>query len=355
MTSVLPIIDRFYTDSCQLSLCIFTIWGCAPENFPIFATYRSPFMNRIDRLSAILVQLQSRSLVKARQIADRFDISLRTVYRDIQALEEAGIPIIGNPGIGYSLVDGYRLPPLMFSQAEALAFLTAEKLIDELTDAGSSEHYRAGMDKIRAVMRFADKNSMEDMENNMGVLRTRKPEMAHSLNMIQLLMESIYKKRVVHISYFSDYKKEVSERTIEPIGIFFSKTNWYLIAYCQIKKQYRTFKVKRLQALEVSDITFTTQHPPLKDFLHKAQKTEGLEEVVISIITDKAPMLNDDKYYYGLLTEREIGDKTELRFLTLSLDKFARWYLSFADIATIVSPDKLKRKVRQILQHVSTE
>lgn len=78
-------------------------------------------MNLIDRLSAILVQLQSRSQIKAQQIADRFEISLRTIYRDIRALEEAGIPIVGNPDIGYSLVDGYKQPPLMFTQTEAFA------------------------------------------------------------------------------------------------------------------------------------------------------------------------------------------------------------------------------------------
>jgi predicted DNA-binding transcriptional regulator YafY len=98
-------------------------------------------MNRIDRLSAILIQLQSRPLTKSQQIADRFGISPRTVYRDIRALLDAGIPIIGSPGIGYSLVQGFKLPPLMFTQAEAIAFLTAEKLVNELTDLGSIEQY----------------------------------------------------------------------------------------------------------------------------------------------------------------------------------------------------------------------
>lgn len=312
-------------------------------------------MNRIDRLSAILVQLQSRSLVKAQQIADRFNISLRTVYRDIRALEEAGIPIVGNPGIGYSLVDGYKLPPLMFTQSEAFAFLTAEKLTDELTDSGNSQHYRSGMNKIRAVMRLADKEKLVEVENSVGILKTHKPPMIHSGDMLHPLLQSIHQKTILHISYLSDYKQEGSERTIEPVGVFFSKANWYLIAYCRTKEQYRTFKVSRIQTLETTDILFTTQHPPLQDFLHKVRKAKGLEEVVISIPTDKLSILNDDKYYWGLFAEREKGDKTELSFLTFSLDKFARWYLSFADIATIVSPNKLKGKVLQIIQQIQME
>ena len=121
-------------------------------------------MNRIDRISAILIQLQSHSLVKAQQISERFNISIRTVYRDIRTLEEAGIPIIGNPGIGYSLAEGFKLSPLMFTQKEALSFLIAEKLVHELTDSNSNEHYKSGIEKIRSVMRFADKNMLETME-----------------------------------------------------------------------------------------------------------------------------------------------------------------------------------------------
>ena len=98
-------------------------------------------MNRIDRLAAILIQLQSRSLVKAQDIADKFSISLRTVYRDVHALEEAGVPVIGEAGIGYRLMEGYKLPPVMFTQDEASAMLTASKLMESITDENSSKHY----------------------------------------------------------------------------------------------------------------------------------------------------------------------------------------------------------------------
>jgi predicted DNA-binding transcriptional regulator YafY len=77
-------------------------------------------LNRIDRVTAILIQLQSKRVVKAQEIADRFTISLRTVYRDIKTLEEAGIPIIGEAGVGYSIMEGYRLPPVMFTKKKPL-------------------------------------------------------------------------------------------------------------------------------------------------------------------------------------------------------------------------------------------
>ena len=151
-------------------------------------------MNRIDRISAILIQLQSHSLVKAQQISERFNISIRTVYRDIRTLEEAGIPIIGNPGIGYSLAEGFKLSPLMFTQKEALSFLIAEKLVHELTDSNSNEHYKSGIEKIRSVMRFADKNMLETMEKCMSVLDTYKSS-TYKPDILLLILQSIYQKR----------------------------------------------------------------------------------------------------------------------------------------------------------------
>src|SRR5688572_22198956 len=91
-------------------------------------------MNRIDRLTAILVQLQTKRVVKAEEIADRFEISLRTVYRDVKALMEAGVPIGSEAGKGYFIVDGYHLPPVMFTENEASAMLVGGKLVEKMTD-----------------------------------------------------------------------------------------------------------------------------------------------------------------------------------------------------------------------------
>ena len=114
-------------------------------------------MNRIDRVTAILIHLQSRRVVKAQEIAERFGISLRTVYRDIRTLEAAGIPLLGEAGVGYSIMEGYRLPPVMFTKEEATAFLTAEKLIEKLTDTSTEESYKSAMYKIKAVLNAAEK------------------------------------------------------------------------------------------------------------------------------------------------------------------------------------------------------
>src|ERR1700740_1562203 len=128
-------------------------------------------MNRIDRISAILIHLQSRRVVKAGDIAERFNISLRTVYRDIKTLEEAGIPLIGEAGVGYSIMDGYRLPPVMFTREEATAFLTAEKFVEKLTDTSTDAHYKSAMYKVRAILKTTEKDLLESMDGSIEVFK----------------------------------------------------------------------------------------------------------------------------------------------------------------------------------------
>src|SRR6478735_3963073 len=122
-------------------------------------------MNRFDRITAILIQLQSKKIVKAQDLASRFDISLRTVYRDIRSLEEAGVPLYGEAGVGYSLVDGYRLPPVMFTREEAMSFVTAEKFMEQFTDASTKSSYQSAMYKMKAVLRSDEKELVENIED----------------------------------------------------------------------------------------------------------------------------------------------------------------------------------------------
>ncbi len=127
-------------------------------------------MNRLQRLSSILIQLQSGSWVRSQDIAQRFKISARTVYRDIQSLGESGVPILGEAGYGYRLVEGYKLPPVSFSLQEASALITAEKLIEKQTDHGLEQDYKSALFKIKAVLHKSDKEYLAALEDNIQVL-----------------------------------------------------------------------------------------------------------------------------------------------------------------------------------------
>lgn len=312
-------------------------------------------MNRIDRLSAILIQLQSQRIVKAQDIATRFDISLRTVYRDVKALEEAGIPVIGEAGVGYSLVDGYRLPPVMFSREEATAFLTAEKLVERLTDAATSNDYKSAMYKIKAVLKKGEKDYLEDMNSHIEVLKSRQQLQSRSdLNLLPVIMRSISEKKALTINYFAQYRQENSVRCIEPIGVIYLENYWHLIAFCRMRNAIRDFRMDRISNLNSTDDDFKQQHPSLQHYLKRERRERELHEVVIVVDKRIHRYLDDQRYYNGFVSESTEGDKVVMNFFTCSLEGFARWFIMFGDEAKIIKPLSLQERVGQIIEAIQS-
>jgi len=307
-------------------------------------------MNRIDRISAILIQLQSRRVVKAADIAERFNISLRTVYRDVKTLEQAGIPIIGEAGIGYSIMDGYRLPPVMFTREEATAFLTAEKFVEKLTDASTMANHKSAMYKIKAILRTAEKNLLEDIDGNIEVFKNISQTNVVNNDYIQIILNSIAGKQVLCIEYFAHHSQQDSKREIECVGIFYQDNYWHLIAYCTLRNDYRDFRIDRIKKLWGMDRFFSSQHPTLKQYIAKTAKERRLDTVILSVDKSVYPNLSQQKYYSGFVSEKEQGDLIEMTFLTTSLEGFARWFMMFGDHAEILEPDSLRNRVRAITE-----
>lgn len=306
-------------------------------------------MNRLDRVTAILIQLQSKRIVKAQDIAERFNVSLRTVYRDIRTLEEAGIPLVGETGIGYSIMDGYRLPPVMFTLEEATAFLTAEKLVEKLTDASTDESYKSAMYKIKAVLRSSEKDYLETMDNHIEVLDNPYiPKERNAHNSLQSILKSISGKHVLAINYFANHSQENTSRNIEPVGIFYLGSNWHVLAFCQLRNDYRDFRIDRISQIISTPLPFKKQHPSLKSFLKQIAQEKELHSIVILVNKEIVKYFGEQKYYNGFVSQREVKGKIEMTFLTCSVEGFARWYMMFGDNAEIVSPDNLKQHIKKI-------
>ncbi|HYF03851.1 MAG TPA: YafY family protein [Patescibacteria group bacterium] len=310
-------------------------------------------MNRLDRLTAILIQLQSKRVVRAQEIADRFDISLRTVYRDVRTLEEAGIPIIGEAGVGYSIMDGYRLPPVMFTREEATAFLMAEKIIERYTDSGTSEHFKSAMFKIRSVLRSTEKDFLENVDENFVVFKNRGRTLFKNEDSLQPILQSICEKRVVAIEYQALNSETSTQREIEPIGMFLQMSCWYVIAFCRLRSDYRTFRIDRISRFEITNEIFKNAHPTLHEHLAKISHQKDLKKVIIRVEKMTAKYIETQKYYYGFLSEREVGTCMEMTFVSASLTGFAHWYLTIATHAEIVQPELLKETVREIVNGIA--
>jgi predicted DNA-binding transcriptional regulator YafY len=311
-------------------------------------------MNRFDRITAILIQLQSRKVVRAQDLAEHFNISLRTVYRDINSLSEAGIPIIGEAGVGYSIMDGYRLPPVMFTNEEARTFITAEKLMGRFTDFSTQRQYQSAMFKIKSVLKSTEKNMVENLENHIEIRRNYNPSHPPTPNALDVLLKSISERKAVSIHYKTMRSDEISERLIEPVGVYHENDNWYTIAYCHLRKEYRNFRSDRIQKIEVTDHSFDLLHAPLKDFLERqVGDDKNLQLIVIRVDSAVAPYIREQKYYYGFVSEVIENGQNTMTFLSAYLDNFARWYLMIAPNATIIEPPALTERLKALVEKIS--
>jgi predicted DNA-binding transcriptional regulator YafY len=310
-------------------------------------------MNRIDRISAILIQLQSRRVVKASDIADRFGISLRTVYRDVRSLEEAGIPVIGEAGVGYSLVEGYRLPPIMFTREEATAFLTAEKFVEKMTDASTAAQHKSAMYKVRAILKTAEKDLLESMDNSIEVLKSRRQRSVNNNDHLQPILNGIANKKVLFLDYMAGYSQEKTKREIEPVGIFYLDNYWHMIAYCRMRQDYRDFRTDRIRSLTETAETFDGKHPTLKEYIAKMAHDHKLETIVMRVENKAANYLTDQKYYNGFVSEVQLEEQVEMTFLTMSVEGFVRWFMMYGDVAEILSPQFVKDKIRELASEIA--
>lgn len=310
-------------------------------------------MNRIDRLAAILIQLQSRPLVKAQDIADKFSISLRTVYRDVKALEEAGVPVIGEAGTGYRLMEGYKLPPVMFNMDEATALLTASKLVQSKTDAGISKHFTSALDKIRAILRHSEKDHIEEIDDHIAIMNH--PSIVYQPQSdlhLQSILKAIGSSTVIEIEYTTLEKNETTTRKVEPVGIYYLGSHWYLIAWCQLRKDYRNFRTDKIKRLTITNEPNSKTHPPLQSFMDKMSEEKELHKVVIDLEPNIVKYLGEQKYYNGFIKEEKAGDYVRMTFLTGSLMGFSRWFMLYGDHAKIVEPTRLNDMIAEIAENI---
>ncbi len=209
---------------------------------------------RLSRLTAILTHLQSKRISTAPELAKKFDVSVRTIYRDIRSLEASGIPIFTEEGRGYSMLEGYSLPPVMFTEEEANALITGFKMISRNKDGSLVKHYGDAITKIKAVLRSKQKDKVDLLSNRVAIIQNySKSITSNILSTVQLAITS---SRLIEIKYKSLYKEEMSMRKIEPQALYHTQENWILIAWCQLRNDMREFRLDRVMTIKMLDKTF---------------------------------------------------------------------------------------------------
>lgn len=312
-------------------------------------------MNRIDRLTAILVQLQSKRVVKAEEIADRFEISLRTVYRDVKALMEAGVPIGSEAGKGYFIVDGYHLPPVMFTQDEASAMLLAGKLVEKMTDKSIRQAFESSLLKIKAVMNESDKDLLEDLHSHIEVRRMPMDEHQFPNDFLSGIQRAVVAKDVVRMEYFSNYNEQSTQRDVEPIGLVYYSAAWHLIAWCRLRNGYRDFRADRIQNLSMPGIKFDGRNLlSLQEYLASMiQGNQELHKIIVSFDQPTVRYVQNAKYFYGFVSEETLDTKVRMTFLTAYIKPFCKWLLSYGASVDIEYPETTKEIMLDLVEELT--
>lgn len=311
------------------------------------------YLKKLDRVTAILTQLQSKPVVRAQDLAQKFEVSVRTIYRDVKTLENAGIPIIGEAGSGYSLMDGYKLPPVMFTKEEVLSFITAEKLMQKFLHESLGQHYQNAMEKVRSVLKYSDKNLIENIEKQIDVFNYHPKTEDKIRNVIPIILESIAEKKQLTVEY-ETVDAKVSTRTIEVVGVFFEFNYWYIMAFCTLRNDFRQFRVDRILKL------FKTQNPFLQEYgqINDYRQAPNGNKTKVRLLVEKRIIghLVNSKKYYGLVEEIEREDGYELIFKTdWIIEGFPRWLITFADYAEVLEPESLKDSLKNLLEKISAK
>jgi predicted DNA-binding transcriptional regulator YafY len=221
---------------------------------------------RLSRLTAILTQLQTKRLTTGASLADKFNVSVRTIYRDIRALEQAGIPILTEDGKGYMLMEGYKIPPVMFSESQANALILAEQLVLMNKDISFIKDYIEAIDKIKAVLKQSDKDKA-----NLLADRTRfeqninRERNSDNISQLQQALTNFY---LINIDYTNE-QNNTTNRTVEPFALISTTENWLLIAWCRLRKEFRFFRLDRIKKMKILEEKFTPHKMTLQEYFDR--------------------------------------------------------------------------------------
>lgn len=302
-------------------------------------------MNRLDRLLGLILYLQSRRFATASDMAEHFGLSLRTIYRDMRALGEAGVPLLAEAGVGYSLMRGYHLPPVNFSEEEACALATGAMLLGRSGAPSLAGHMASALQKIRAVLPTARREELLLLERGMGTAAVAQAPLGQAD--LALLQKALARRLVLRLRYRSLGGGEAVERLVEPLGLLYYLSRWHLIAYCRLRRALRDFRTDRMEEVALAQERFT----PPEQFDLAAYVRRNMPAPELRARVSFRPEVLDRarrEWWMGAAETPDSQGGQELTRLAVEWDHLAAWLLSFGDKATVLEPDSLRQRVAKL-------
>lgn len=310
-------------------------------------------MNRMDRLFAIVLQLQARGQCRAQDLAAEFEVSPRTIYRDVDALCEAGVPIVATPGRGYSLSEGHFLPPLMFTAMEAGALALGADHVARVLD----EPFRAAAESAQAKLSNAltgdTRRELRELQDSMRFIQAE-IEPAHPF--LRELRDAILSRQVLEITYHAYGRPAPEPRRVEPYGLIHYNRSWHLLAYCRERQAPTNFRLDRIDSVRMTGSRFErVLRMGVRQLPHEAPAAT----IEAHVLVDAAAMRwIREQPPFGLVEERARGDQYMLTFRVRDLERLGRALMQWGDAIEVLDPSAMREQMsgygRRMVERQST-
>jgi predicted DNA-binding transcriptional regulator YafY len=299
-------------------------------------------VNRTDRLMGILLELQARGELRAEDLAGTFEVSVRTIYRDVEALCETGVPVVATPGKGYRLMEGYFLPPLTFTADEAALLILGGELVRERVDPLLRPAAESALRTLAGVLPADRRAEMERRRQGMFFASVAGQANDHRL---VLARRAIEERRVVRLLYHALRRDQPAPRDVEPIRLIHFTDAWYLAGYCRLRQGVRMFRLDRIDRLEILGERYTpaarhaVPEPHERRPLDAPEARVRFDDRVLRWVRERQPftLLREEQDAVGPVFLYALRDEQEL--LT--------WLLTWGSAVEVLGPDSLRASLAE--------
>ncbi|MEJ8304980.1 YafY family protein [Saccharibacillus sacchari] len=309
-------------------------------------------MNKTDRLLALILELQRQHTIRAEDLAASFEVSVRTIYRDVQALSEAGVPIVGTTGNGYSLMEGYFLPPISFTVEEAATLLIGTSFIDRQFDDAYRDRASAAGKKIEALLSDNVRSETSRIRGSMRLLDPYDQKaLPHEKENLRQIRQAFSEGRKISFDYSKknadSADSDPGRRTVAPYGLVFVEGAWMLVAFCDLRRDIRHFRLSRMKELTRLDERY--ELPAQFDLRAYIPADDRRLRIVLRFQPTVADEVGKSGYPYMEETH-EVPSGLDVVLRVRRPDEVLRWVLGWGADVTVLEPKSFRERIREEAQ-----
>ncbi|HLO32869.1 MAG TPA: YafY family protein [Anaerolineales bacterium] len=308
--------------------------------------------NAASRLITLIFLLQNRPNQKASQLASRLGVSPRTIHRYFAMLDEMGIPVYAEHGPhgGFSLVRGYKIPPLVFSLEEAVAVYLGTSLVSEMWGELYREAAQGAMAKLENILPNEQRGEIDWARHSLIATGLQRSDLNVFLPVLEDLRRAVHEHHRVDAIYQNTTNMKATRRKIDPYALVFRSGLWYLVGYCHLRAAPRTFRVDRIQKLSILDGSFQVPEDfQIHNYLKNEFKDQPVMQARLRFCPQAAHIAASNRVLWESIQDNPDGS-VDVTLTAPDIPWLASMTLSFADLVTVLEPPELRDMVREWAQ-----